>query len=101
MAEKNTDKKGNEPAVTAADNLHIVPKDVAEAKTEGSLDLGYAVLQKEDPKRPEVEKAIAAAQAWTLPNPHPQDHRYTLPARAQLLRDLGNLLNTLPEKAEK
>lgn len=88
------------------------------AKVDGSLDLGYALLAEPDfqpdpdatdkanakaladhqaDKKKRAHVAIAAAQAWELPIPHPQDHRYTLPARQELLTQLGILLASLPE----
>ena len=69
--------------------------DQTEAKpaTAGNLDLGYLVLTEESPKPSRVKAAIAAAQSWTLPVPHPQDHRYTLAARRELLMHLDALLN--------
>lgn len=93
--------KDNAP-VTADSGLNIVTKAVADSKIAGSLDLGYAVLTHDgEPKRSDVEKALLAAQAWEVPTPHSQDPRYTLTARAQMLRDLSNLLATLPEKGDK
>lgn len=65
------------------------------AKPLGSLDAGYAALADKSATRADLESAIDAAQTWQLPNPHPQDARYTVPAKHQLIRDLQNRLKAL------
>lgn len=113
----NDHKSTHAPAHAAA-KADEAPK-AKEKAVEGSLDTGYNLLtqnaaflresaaldpadekaktETKQPTRKETESAIAQANAWTVPTPHAQDVRYTLAGRGELVRQLGNLLASLPE----